>query len=90
MDQGDLLLASASFRALFFDENPVLLDFLEHHQIDSQIEFLETNVLLFLLSAYVPDDVHVSDFFAEILLDENMAEAFPLWLSLKVRVMNLR
>lgn len=70
MDHANLLICSASLRTLLFDDNPILLDFVKEHSIDIEVEVLETNLGLFLLSMFVPDDGHISDFLAHILLDE--------------------
>ncbi len=68
IDQDSLLLASASLRALFFDGGGMLTSFLEEHEADLQIEALETDIGLVLLSELVPDDIHLSDYLLEALL----------------------
>jgi hypothetical protein len=78
MDHGDLLLCAASLRALFFDDNPMLISFAETHALNIEIECLETNLSLFLLSWLVPDEAHVSDFLMQALLDPSMRETFAL------------
>ena len=78
MDQADLLLAAGSFRALLFDhECKILLEFLNRHQIDACVDAYDSNLNLFLLSWLVPDDHHVSDFLAQLILDKEMQERFP-------------
>jgi hypothetical protein len=80
MDHADLLLSAASMRALFFDNRgqPIALTFLREHDIAVEMEVLETNVNLLLLSALVPDDWHVSDFLVDILLNPDMEDKFPV------------
>lgn len=78
MDHGDLLLSSASFRALFFDDVPMFLGFMESHSIEIEIDTIETNIGLLLLSWLAPDAGHVSDFFLRVLLDKEIRTQFPL------------
>jgi hypothetical protein len=78
MDHADLLLCSASFRALFFDDNPMLLRFATTHQLTIEIECLETNLALLLLSWLTPDEGHVSDFLMQVLLDSKMRDLYAL------------
>lgn len=78
MDHAELLLASASLRALFFDDKPILISFLEDHGIDIKIEALETNVSFLLMSQLEANGTHISDFLIEILLSPEMRASFPL------------
>jgi len=78
MDHADLLLASASMRALLFDGNPVLIDFAKMHGLEIEIECFETNIALFLLSWLVPDDLHISDYLVHALLDPTTRDKYEL------------
>lgn len=80
MDQAELLLAAASLRALFFDDTPkpILLSFLEDHGVDLEIEALETNLGLILLSKLLPEDGHVSDLLMSCLLDPEHRARMPI------------
>lgn len=80
MDHGELLLASASLRALFFDHSPrpLLTGWFEAHRIAVQIETIETNIGLVLLSQLLPEAGHVSDFLTDCLLDPDRAAYFPI------------
>jgi hypothetical protein len=78
MDHADLLLCSASIRALLFDDDPILLSFSRMHELNIEIECLETNIALMLLSWLVPDDLHVSDFLMDVLLNPEMRGSIPL------------
>jgi hypothetical protein len=78
MDHADLLLCSASFRALFFDDHPILLRFIATHRLSIEIECLETNLALLLLSWLAPDEWHVSDLLARVLLDPAMRANFGI------------
>lgn len=80
MDQAELLLAAGSLRALFFDDTPrpILLSFLADHGINIEIEALETNVGLILLSKLLPEDGHVSDLIVSCLLDPEQHARMPI------------
>jgi len=79
MDHGELLLSSASLRALFFDkEGPVLTPFLAAHDIEIEVECLESDFSMALLSHHVPDQFHVSDFLMQALLDPELKKEHPL------------
>src|SRR5690349_7269513 len=79
MDHADLLLCSASFRALLFDDfTPIFVKFCDSYGLNIQIECLETDIALVLLSWFVPDEVHLSDFLMHVLLDSEMRNSFPL------------
>jgi hypothetical protein len=78
MDHADLLVRSASIRTLFFDDDPILLSFAKAHDLTIEIECLETNLGLLLLSWLAPDELHVSDFLAQVLLDPKMRSDFSL------------
>lgn len=87
MDPTELLLAAASLRALFFDDTPrpMLLGFLEDHGLSFDIEAIETNLGLILLSQLLPEDGHISDELAGCILDPEHHERMPL--EKKVQVM---
>lgn len=78
MDLGDLLLCSASLRALLFDDKAVLIEFMKHHGLSIEIETTETNLGLAFLSKLVPSEGHVSDLLIQVLLDPAMRDGFPL------------
>lgn len=78
MDQADLLLCSASLRALFLDNKPILPKFDEQHSLNFKIECFETNINMLLLSHLVPDEIHVSDFFLDALINPEKRADFPL------------
>src|SRR3954471_14019925 len=78
MDHGDLLLCSASLRALLFDEKPMLIVFMKHHSLSIEIETIETNLGLAFLSQLATGKGHVSDFLVQALLDPQMRSAFPV------------
>lgn len=80
MDHAELLLAAASIRALFFDDTPkpMLLEFLDMHGLEIQIEAIETNLGLVLLSHLLPEPGHISDWLAMALLDVKEAAGLRL------------
>jgi hypothetical protein len=80
MDQGELLLASASLRALVFDNStvPLLTGFLAPHAIEFEVETLETNLGIILLSQIVLQQGHVSDFLIECIFDHELKEQLKL------------
>jgi hypothetical protein len=80
MDHADLLLAAASMRALFFDDRaqPIAPSFLKDHKMPVEIEALETNVSLLLLSALIPGGVHVSDFLVDALIGPETKRGFQI------------
>lgn len=78
MDQAELVLASASIRALFFDDTPQLITFLNQHELHFQIEAMESNLGLILLSELLPEPGHVSDELVACLYDPEKREQFPL------------
>src|SRR5438309_10588316 len=67
MDHADLLLCSASLRALLFDDKAVLIEFMKHHGLSIGIETTETNLGLAFLSKLVPGEGHVSDLLIQVL-----------------------
>lgn len=62
IEHEELLLASASLRALFFDGGGMLTLFLEEQNADLMIEAFETDLGLILLSELIDDEFHISDF----------------------------
>lgn len=80
MDHSELLLASASLRALFFDHSPVplLTGFLTPHDITFEVETLETNLGIILLSQLLPQEGHVSDYLIECILHPDRDQQKPL------------
>ena len=79
IDHGLLLLSSASFRALLFDDSPspILLDFTKQHDIKVEVETFETNLSMLLLAQVAPSgDSHVSDYFAQLLYDSDLQKQF--------------
>lgn len=74
MDQAELVLASASLRALFFDDSPQLITFLDQHHLSFQIEAMESNLGLILLSELLPEPGHISDEFVGCLIDPERRE----------------
>src|ERR1043165_4880451 len=56
MDHGDLLVCSASLRALLFDDKPILVGFMKHHDLSIEIETTETNLGLAFLSKLIPGE----------------------------------
>jgi len=80
MDQGELVLCAAALRALFFDDSPapMLRTLLGVAFEDLQIEAMEADLGLVLLSELIPDDFHVSDFFVHALLDPKARADHPL------------
>lgn len=78
MDQGDMLLCSASLRALLFDDKPILIGFMKHHDLSIEIETTETNLGLAFLSKLVPGEGHVSDMLIQVLLNPEVRDGFPL------------
>lgn len=79
MDQAELLLAAASLRALFFDDTPkpMLVSFLEENGLEIEIEAIESNLGLILLSQLLPEPGHISDHLAAHILDPELREQFP-------------
>jgi hypothetical protein len=88
MDQSELLLSSASLRALFFDHSPkpLLMGLLAPHDIKFEIETLETNLGLVLLSQLLPQEGHVSDYLVECLLHPERDQNTPLDQSTQVLI----
>jgi hypothetical protein len=78
MDHADLLLCSASLRALVFDDKPILIGFMTSHGLSIEIETTETNLGLAFLSELVPDEAHFSDMLIQVLLNPQMRDAFQL------------
>lgn len=80
MDHAELLLAAASIRALFFDDTPkpMLLEFLDMHGLEIQIEAIESNLGLILLSRLLPEPGHISDWLGMALLGVNEAAGLRL------------
>lgn len=78
MEHARLILASASLRALFFDENPILISFLKENDMEFEIESIESTLNLFLLSVFVDGDTHVSDYFAGLIIDTNLKNNHPI------------
>jgi len=78
MDHADLLLCSASLRALLFDDKPILFGFMKSHGLLIEIEATETNLGLAFLSKLVPGEGHVSDILIQILLSPQIRDGFPL------------
>jgi len=80
MDQGELLLAAASLRALIFDTGaqPLLIRLFEDAGLDIKIETVETNLGLVLLSELIPEPGHVSDYIAGAFMDPQQKETLPL------------
>jgi hypothetical protein len=70
MHPADLLLAAASFRVLLFDTDgePILLKFLEKHQISIQLSALETNAGMIFMPL-LSFEGNITDGLAEIVLD---------------------
>lgn len=77
MDQADLLLCSASLRALFFDDtpSPILLDFLAQHEIDVELETFETDLtMLFFSQVDQRESGHACDLCLGLLFDREMRD----------------
>jgi hypothetical protein len=79
IDQGDLLLASASLRALFLDGKWAIL----HQLIDKwdysfDIEVIESDISLLFLSQWEPGGGHITDFIYEMYFKESVRNSFPL------------
>lgn len=80
-DHPELVLASASLRALLFDDtpSPMLLDFLEIQKLNVKVETVEVDsVMLFLSNLADDSDVHLSDFLVEVLHSEELKKTFEL------------
>lgn len=69
--QEELLLASASLRALFFDNGGMLISFLDDHGADLAVEGFETDLGLILLSELLNEELHVSDALVEALVNRS-------------------
>lgn len=79
MDQGELLLASASLRALFFDgQKPLLLGWLADHGVDIDVCTVQTNIGLILLSELLPEPGHISEYIAGCVFLPELMEKVPL------------
>ena len=81
MDHPSLVLSSASFRALLFDDSPspIMLDFIERHELPVEIDTFETNLAMLLLAQVEPaSDGHISDFFFQLLVDLAVQKGFEL------------
>lgn len=81
MDQSDLLLCSASLRTLLFDDtpSPILLDFLNQHGLDIEIETFETNLaMLFFAQVEMKESGHACDLCLGLLFDEKMRDYYEL------------
>lgn len=81
MDPAELVLAAASLRALLFDDTgePILLSFLAGQSLQLSIEAIESNLSMLLLSvAAGDDDLHVSDFLADILFNAELRAHYAL------------
>ena len=81
MDHRDLLLSSASLRALFFDNGakPILIDFIDRYEIDIEIKSFETNLSMVLFAQMEPSSKgHISSYFYEFLLDSKLHESYEL------------
>jgi hypothetical protein len=78
MDHADLLLCSASLRALVFDDKPILIGFMKGQGLSIEIEATETNLGLAFLSKLVPGEGHVSDMLIQVLLNPQIRDGFPL------------
>lgn len=77
MDQADLLLCSASLRALLFDDtpSPILIDFLTQHEIDIELETFETNLAMLFFAQVEPKEVgHPCDLCLGLLFDREMRD----------------
>jgi hypothetical protein len=81
MDHANLVLSSASFRALLFDDSPspILLDFIRQHELTVEIETFETNLAMLLLAQVEPaSEGHISDFFLKLILDPAVQKDYEL------------
>lgn len=80
-DHPNLILSAASFRALLFDDSasPMMLDFIEQHEIPVEIDTFETNIAMLLLAQVeLASAGHISDFFFQLLLDPEVRKEFEL------------
>ena len=80
-DHPQVIIAAASLRALFFDDSPspMLLTFLKEHAAQLQVETLETDSSMLLLSEVESEHPgHISDLLMQILLDEHTKSEFKL------------
>jgi hypothetical protein len=81
VDHPSLILSSASFRALLFNDSPspMMLDFIEHHELRVEIDTFETNLAMLLMAQVEPaSDGHISDYFFQLLLDPAVRKHFEV------------
>lgn len=81
VDHANLVLSSASFRALLFDDSPspILIDFIKQHELTVEIETFETNLAMLLLAQVEPASKgHISDFFLQLILDPAVQKDYEL------------
>jgi hypothetical protein len=80
MSQAELVLASASLRALFFDHSPkpLLAGLLNDNGVKMEVETIETNLGLILLSVIVPEPGHISEHIVAGVFDPERKAALPL------------
>jgi len=81
MDHAALLLCSASLRTMLFDDSPspILLDFLNQHGIDVELETFETDLaMLFFSQVERREAGHACDLCLGLLFDKQMREHFEL------------
>jgi hypothetical protein len=81
MDQAELLMCAASLRALFFDDSPspILIDFLQTHNVPFEVEAFETDLAMLLFAQVGPrESGHITDFFMELFFGTAFAGQFLL------------
>lgn len=78
MSQAELLLSSASLRALLFDDEPILFSFLHAYGLEFYIDALETNLNMVLLPKLAKDEGHVTDWFSHLLLNGKIKPEYPV------------
>lgn len=79
LDHMEVVLASASLRALFFDDSPCaqLIDFAKKHKLSISIETISTTSAMLLFSEVAPGNgPHLSDFIGSILFDPAVKDEF--------------
>jgi len=75
----EVLLASASLRALLFDDSPgpQLIDFMRTHGLEIAVETVSTTSAMLLFSEVTPGhELHLADFIVEILLNQDVRADF--------------
>lgn len=81
IDQSELVLASASLRALLFDDSAgaMLLEFCRQHDLRIPVgSFDTTSSMLFLSELEERASAHISDLFISLQLNEDTQRSFPL------------